>query len=142
MLGPLTVVEIGRGYIPACAGETIKYLWTCGGNVALDCVSLGGTVHPRVCGGNGPRVGVADSLVEEGYIPACAGETRLHAILDESLRVHPRVCGGNTAPNLPCPPSGVQVHPRVCGGNGTAGILSYGAFLYDGVHPRVCGGNM
>ena len=74
------------------------------------------------------------------YIPACAGETELIAIVafEAPNRVHPRVCGGNIhlARRVQVDP---KVHPRVCGGNTAHDEPP--AIRRTGVHPRVCGGN-
>ena len=90
------------GSIPACAGEPSPQ--------RISRISL--TVYPRVCGGTplrrkgqpkprglSPRVrgnpyreGIY--TVENGSIPACAGEPGARAGGRRRLPVYPRVCGG------------------------------------------------
>ena len=101
-------VHCGRRFIPACAGnrESIRFRVP------------GSTVHPRVCGeqsvaelvvcaptGSSPRVRGTDPyhfriLVDQRFIPACAGNRTATRIERSSSPVHPRVCGEQFAPPL------------------------------------------
>ncbi len=132
----------GRRFIPAYAGNTIRWL------SVLRTVS----VHPRVCGehhrsagrvialdGSSPRMrGTLIPLVgrvgRKRFIPAYAGNTALPAAERAASAVHPRVCGehapyedrrigierfipayaGNTMPQQHRR-ARWAVHPRVCG---------------------------
>ena len=96
-----------RGIIPACAGNTRTCLRT-------RCIRRD---HPRVCGehllpmrlfapisGSSPRVRgtrCADiwCVSDVGIIPACAGNTRTHALRRRRPRDHPRVCGEHLMPS-------------------------------------------
>ena len=89
------------GIIPACAGNTDE-------PPALSFIHRD---HPRVCGehrgtadgqeevpGSSPRVrgtlkGNAVARLENGIIPACAGNTDVSTHSQSSYRDHPRVCG-------------------------------------------------
>ena len=91
--------------IPACAGEPH------GRSLTIDSA----TVYPRVCGGTvnahapkrrapglsprvrGNRLQSLPSLVEEGSIPACAGEPSTPEHDHSQYEVYPRVCGGTAA---------------------------------------------
>ena len=91
------------GLIPACAGKT--YL---PGSTMSDSEA-----HPRVCGENevtmrehidppgssprvrGKRTWSAESGVDYGLIPACAGKTWDEMPPQERSAAHPRVCGEN-----------------------------------------------
>ena len=151
-------------YIPACAGETpMRPLY-----------AQQGQVHPRVCGGNPPTSRRGDGSKgtsprvrgkradprragsQEGYIPACAGETWKVTHTKGPWQVHPRVCGGNRA-KLTVARHSYGTSPRVRGklrlGAFTASRIRYipacagetshpHAQSHHGwVHPRVCGGN-
>ena len=90
-----------RRFIPACAGNGQP--WVFAFNVS--------PVHPRVCGermqtatkareriGSSPRVrgtvGQRHPRDAQGrFIPACAGNGRIHHPGDQGHPVHPRVCG-------------------------------------------------
>ena len=112
----------GARLIPACAGKTPPTSGTSGPR----------TAHPRVCGENIGRRGVADvqrgssprvrgkpagrrgCRVENGLIPACAGKTRSRASSWTARRAHPRVCGENLREvSLVAVPAGSS--PRVRG---------------------------
>ncbi|ASC07487.1 hypothetical protein S101468_03286 (plasmid) [Acetobacter pasteurianus subsp. pasteurianus] len=88
-------------FIPACAGNTL-----------IERISpTPYKVHPRVCGehlifgkvfcmafGSSPRVrgtraGFSENSRGDRFIPACAGNTKSHAIPASVTSVHPRVCG-------------------------------------------------
>ena len=89
------------GIIPACAGNT--------GQIMTAIGSVGD--HPRVCGehllefgdghvdeGSSPRVrgtllSFSLSMLMEGIIPACAGNTSKAEEIGLDRRDHPRVCG-------------------------------------------------
>ena len=89
--------------IPACAGKTGRSVF---GRSA-------GGAHPRVCGenheflrgqsalaGSSPRVRGKRGFAKcerdcGGLIPACAGKTRMLAIVFNGAAAHPRVCGEN-----------------------------------------------
>ena len=97
-----TLQKAARGSIPACAGEPTQVC-------RLLCFAK---VHPRVCGGannflicsitsRGPSPRVRGSqrsifspFVQDGSIPACAGEPLPHDQIHPAFEVHPRVCGG------------------------------------------------
>ena len=155
---------LGRGSIPACAGETTAH-FARGGCPA---------VYPRVCGGNrrwapaaffprglSPRVRgkhsqrrVSSTLSRS--IPACAGETRPTAAGGRRWGVYPRVCGGN-GDRPPAPPPAPGLSPRVRGkpqsffhcprGRGSIPACAgetpgpAAAECDPRVYPRVCGGN-
>ena len=110
------------GSIPACAGEPIP-------------AGRGGTyreVYPRVCGGTSVSVGAhspAEGLsprvrgnlhlgflecLEEGSIPACAGEPTVQVLALINQGVYPRVCGG-TLEALPRTRTTEGLSPRVRG---------------------------
>ena len=93
------------GSIPACAGEppsTCSTAWARG-------------VYPRVCGGTAAIVQVAllelglsprvrgnqwEGIilpVDDGSIPACAGEPERTTASRYGTRVYPRVCGGTSS---------------------------------------------
>ena len=152
------------GSIPACAGATSR----------LTLAGFLYEVYPRVCGGNlhpqrgvkhqgglsprvrGQRSRPSVALVNEGSIPACAGETATAASQAQPCSVYPRVCGGN----LPAPLSRSRLRglsPRVRGKPHTRrqpqirpGSIPAcaGETQRRGnhrrsakVYPRVCGGN-
>ena len=93
----------GARLIPACAGKTPPTSGTSGPR----------TAHPRVCGENIGRRGVADVQrgssprvrgkrgarrgggVRVGLIPACAGKTPPPGVPASPRAAHPRVCGEN-----------------------------------------------
>ena len=90
--------------IPACAGKTRPN----------HSSSPSSRAHPRVCGenntdfeycggtpGSSPRVrgkqrGCWKRCNSAGLIPACAGKTRAHQVIQDRCQAHPRVCGENT----------------------------------------------
>ena len=93
---------VGRGSIPACAGEPSPqvpgpararvYPRVCGGTLSWcrrDAAALG--LSPRV---RGNLVEVVDGAGQHGSIPACAGEPVCHLGCLRGLGVYPRVCGG------------------------------------------------
>ena len=77
------------------------------GSIKVDWRGL----SPRV---RGNRPGRPGDDIEEGSIPACAGEPTMAADGEAPPAVYPRVCG-EPSPAVPSrrPPS---VYPRVCGG--------------------------
>ena len=88
--------------IPACAGEPRNpsslrrtagvYPRVCGGTlVELRLDAYGRGLSPRV---RGNRRQHDVGLVDDGSIPACAGEPTKRARLAEDSGVYPRVCGG------------------------------------------------
>ena len=113
---------ISSRFIPACAGNT----WI---QILIGEIDA---VHPRVCGehhvrfpeklngiGSSPRVRgtlrhCAKAVVENRFIPACAGNTVCLLVARRKNAVHPRVCGEHHQ----------SVHP---------------AQLIDGSSPRVRG---
>ena len=158
-------VQVGRGCIPAPAGETRPgphSRWS-------------RPVHPRACGGNNPALtgraaddGASPRLRgkraaprhrggRSGCIPAPAGETSRRAPALSRRWVHPRACGGNgrgtpaaggcrgASPRL----RGKLHHPLGRGGRrgcipapaGETGCPAGSAGGW-GVHPRACGGNV
>ena len=154
--------EIGRRFIPACAGNTYGH----------SIRQLACTVHPRVCGehrfsykqtngefGSSPRVRGTrprspDPPAGRRFIPACAGNTSAPATSSASRPVHPRVCGEHAAcSSIPSYPAGSS--PRVRGtreGRGGAEMSRRFIPACAGntprfpspcsarpVHPRVCG---
>ena len=161
--GPLAQEVIGRGSIPACAGEPLPH-----GHNHAD-----GTVYPRVCGGTrrrsmppgrcgglsprvrGNRTGSEDVLRPAGSIPACAGEPIPLCSVASYLTVYPRVCGGTPRRRYPGT-RGSGLSPRVRGNRGPshsqgvprgsipacagepASASMPGALIR--VYPRVCGG--
>ena len=90
--------------IPACAGEPRP----------VHAAAFHSAVYPRVCGGTGfgnhkafllyglsPRVrgnqrAARYTTIEQGSIPACAGEPRRRFDTRNRRRVYPRVCGGTS----------------------------------------------
>ena len=90
-----------NGIIPACAGNTMKSIFS--DDNTRD--------HPRVCGehrvgvqlpvqvpGSSPRVRGTRTMtptrfVKRGIIPACAGNTQTVSGQESSAGDHPRVCG-------------------------------------------------
>ncbi len=151
------------GSIPACAGEP----------QGIERQSALGGVYPRVCGGTcavssvlppwaglSPRVRGnhplgARTRLEQGSIPACAGEPPLALGAQHLPRVYPRVCGG-TGKAWANSATTAGLSPRVRGnpvpiakkelGNGSipacAGEPRPGCRRCPrtGVYPRVCGG--
>jgi len=103
------VAERNSGFIPACAGESVRARNP--GNAAR--------VHPRLRGGEFPRRCRADRLdgssppargrgcpaqcrrVQLGFIPACAGERVPRSVSAGSTGVHPRLRGGEVPSNVP-----------------------------------------
>ena len=156
--------DAGRS-IPACAGEPRAR------TESLEAEK----VYPRVCGGtvvaNGkdmtddglsPRVRgnhTVESIkgLENGSIPACAGEPPKDGLADGTQEVYPRVCGGTAARNEK-PVSVTGLSPRVRGNRGQpdqtvicdgsipacAGEPRSGCWPVSGrrVYPRVCGGTL
>ena len=114
--------KLGRGSIPACAGEP--------GKAKGDGTGL--AVYPRVCGGThtggsarrageglsprvrGNRVQAAIDTVKLGSIPACAGEPQASLGQTHHPTVYPRVCGG-TCPWTFMRPTRAGLSPRVRG---------------------------
>ena len=108
-------------------------------------------LSPRV---RGNRHAGDDGTVQDGSIPACAGEPCYHMPRSARMRVYPRVCGGTR--QVRQRPEAVRVYPRVCGGTAIgddppgmiggsipacAGEPLDGATSDRlGVYPRVCGG--
>ena len=152
-----------RGSIPACAGEP----------TTPPSTSRPWGVYPRVCGGTGatraeqatgqglsPRVrGNQESgvrvVVEQGSIPACAGEPRRRCRRLATSRVYPRVCGGTLLiRRFALLAQGLS--PRVRGNHLRLGgmgkllgsipacagepLLRHFPRQPYGVYPRVCGG--
>ena len=155
--------RMGRGSIPACAGEPCAssapvriarvYPRVCGGTTARAisrCVIRG--LSPRV---RGNRAGGAAAARPSGSIPACAGEPGGDATPTSPTTVYPRVCGGtrtSTASSsvirglsprvrgnlLPihCSPSSQGSIPACAGEPIWPWALAAGWWVY----PRVCGG--
>ena len=149
--------------IPACAGEPCG-IGVCAGD---------GRVYPRVCGGTfdstlrsslelglSPRVRGNPMTaqmreMENGSIPACAGEPQAAGRTPKRRRVYPRVCGGTPTSGTPSS-SGPGLSPRVRGNLPQSATRTYstrsipacagepGTARYSrafaGVYPRVCGG--
>ena len=113
---------LGRGSIPACAGEPAQCRTRPGGH----------GVYPRVCGGAclivvgmaqwmglSPRVRgslMAFALLFGiiGSIPACAGEPNCKTRVSLKIWVYPRVCGGASTPQW-LAGSDTGLSPRVRG---------------------------
>jgi len=94
------------GFIPACAGESGQ-AWS---------PDQQSRVHPRLRGGESPsrtmrtswtgssppargtRLTSAGEHVNHGFIPACAGESRMPSALPDASGVHPRLRGGEDSP--------------------------------------------
>ena len=111
-----------RGSIPACAGEP---------PCRIPQLALAG-VYPRVCGGTrmywrvhsqitglsprvrGNRLIETSTKMDDGSIPACAGEPQFGAAPLSTCWVYPRVCGGTQIVNALTPPS-EGLSPRVRG---------------------------
>ena len=160
---PEGVHAVGRGSIPACAGEPPQWGRT----------PPRAGVYPRVCGGTPsvPHVGVVirglsprvrgnrrrcgRTCPGRRSIPACAGEPLPLPLGNVSPRVYPRVCGGTgkrgceymMSPGLSPRVRGNHVPGRMAvGGNRSipacAGEPSglRRACLSGSVYPRVCGG--
>ena len=95
---------LDAGSIPACAGEPCLrslppltnevYPRVCGGTVLTDpsALKLDG-LSPRV---RGNRTMAELEVMDEGSIPACAGEPCLIGTATEGNEVYPRVCGGTS----------------------------------------------
>ena len=151
------------GSIPACAGEPAA------------CHTSGAAVkvYPRVCGGTcypcptpsrssglSPRVRgnlmFLDKIrVDDGSIPACAGEPGAVASSGLTMTVYPRVCGGTAVFSLQ-DANDPGLSPRVRGNHtsvtqATARTRSIPAcageplrtassWTVSAVYPRVCGG--
>ena len=149
-------------FIPAPAGNTV---WPLG-------AKIGPTVHPRACGehyqaagrerdnvGSSPRLrGTLARLKLRAlvmrFIPAPAGNTRLHPTRFKRPTVHPRACGEHHLRRCPAPsPRGSS--PRLRGtpqsisrsllslrfipapaGNTVANHMN---LTFGSVHPRACG---
>ena len=88
-------------------------------------------LSPRVRGNH--SVGI-NHAVQNGSIPACAGEPRCSSSEHDFKRVYPRVCGEPRPTRRPHPCLGV--YPRVCGG--TAGV-AWSGHPCSGLSPRVRG---
>ncbi len=117
----LPLLQGGRRFIPACAGNTTLsaaptgsrpvHPRVCGDTVRVWRTSIKSSVHPRVCGehnehrlrvrgvaGSSPRVRgtrlrPAVRVLERRFIPACAGNTSSASSPGPRTAVHPRVCG-------------------------------------------------
>ena len=159
----------GIGSIPACAGEPWPARRRTTGNPVYPRVCGGATQHvhpPSQSAGLSPRVrgsldGERIRRIEQGSIPACAGEPRCKFLvpLRPWRTVYPRVCGGaelnaggvatDGTGSIPAcagepfrrrsrPDCGfvVRVYPRVCGG---ATIRIDAEDLEKGLSPRVRG---
>ena len=116
------------GSIPACAGEPTQSRG----------VRSAGSVYPRVCGGTnrnhflsrdggglsprvrGNLVKVLVWAVNNGSIPACAGEPSMVWVSAVGSAVYPRVCGGTGAERV-SRADGKGLSPRVRG-NPKAGL--------------------
>ena len=92
----------GLGSIPACAGEPPKspttaanspvYPRVCGGTAAAWSIkAASGGLSPRVRGNHGQK---STCGMEQGAIPACAGEPLPAHAHRRGDRGYPRVCGG------------------------------------------------
>ena len=114
--------RMGGRSIPACAGEpaglwrqddgTQVYPRVCGGTSECALVSAGWEgLSPRV---RGNLIGLTAGVIDEGSIPACAGEPYPRQQLIVLLRVYPRVCGG-TGDNLHDAEVSAGLSPRVRG---------------------------
>ena len=95
-------VQIFKGSIPACAGESRRW----------HRASAGNRVYPRVCGGiwdgrwrkvfggglsprvRGNLLGECYNFIANRSIPACAGESLTRNFERLKKEVYPRVCGG------------------------------------------------
>ena len=152
-----------RGSIPACAGEPPpgrgrrRWRWVyprvCGGTTN-SCAIIHDVwgLSPRVRGNLNPPHQVA---VDDGSIPACAGEPPAHIAVARIGWVYPRVCGGTDLVAL-IELDRLGLSPRVrgnlgtsCGDSGKGGSIPacageppVGAAARAGgrVYPRVCGG--
>ena len=159
--GDLHIVFAGS--IPACAGEPPTpslsgrrrkvYPRVCGGTVLwMEWQEVLGGLSPRVRG-NLRRVAL--HYLQEGSIPACAGEPQSPAVQEVVKRVYPRVCGGTSdRPIGCCRLDGLS--PRVRGNHFKQGVCDKNIgsipacageprFFREGfrlfaVYPRVCGG--
>ena len=155
--------EIGRGSIPACAGEPgtdfenvlrfTVYPRVCGGTATppVTCNDLPG-LSPRV---RGNRWSQTRRQRMPGSIPACAGEPCPPSCTESCTRVYPRVCGGTGGNGHPAPPP-TGLSPRVRGNQGevigqrltTRSIPACAGEPFGSgglpparwVYPRVCGG--
>ena len=112
--------RVGRGSIPACAGEPLKFFHH-GSEVE---------VYPRVCGGTitrlwplaaqmglsprvrGNRLGRPRPSGPGGSIPACAGEPSLGSAGIGESGVYPRVCGGTPKRSLFVSTSAKELPPN------------------------------
>ena len=156
---------MGKGSIPACAGEPLL----------LGALYVGAEVYPRVCGGTvrilirceidkglSPRVRGNHAVPKvdsqpPGSIPACAGEPRSKRTIMAAMPVYPRVCGGTI--DLPVRAMIIRgLSPRVRGNL----MAACDFFFHNGsipacageppalpsdiplceVYPRVCGGTV
>ena len=130
------------------------------------------TVHPRVCGeqdvkgtldrvsnGSSPRVRGTEvdylsDLMDNRFIPACAGNRPVCGAAQTMISVHPRVCGEQksdahqqhadhgSSPRVrgtdgpPLTDDDIERFIPACAGNSIVGALSTKPAT---VHPRVCG---
>ena len=98
---PTLALSLALGIIPACAGNTSWRSTTVAhwrdhprmcGEHRMDClghcVSLGSSPHVR-----GTLGALLTEFVEQGIIPACAGNTRRSTATNRGARDHPRMCG-------------------------------------------------
>ena len=154
---------VGRGSIPACAGEPCRagrrsgcwrvYPRVCGGAVGESRLpGLMRGLSPRV---RGSRNDGRKQDRMDGSIPACAGEPRGSWSATSSGWVYPRVCGGapddllkghrylGLSPRVRGSRAGPLGRQRnqgsipACAGEPGAAAMSACA---TGVYPRVCGG--
>ena len=104
----------GKQVCTCHCGATLRLIPACAGKTGLSSLIDAQTrAHPRVCGENldykdpanwwkgssprvrGKRVHKLISRHACGLIPACAGKTVAHSLINAVLGAHPRVCGEN-----------------------------------------------
>ena len=85
----------------------------------------------------GNQDGEGRVAVDDGSIPACAGEPPSGAPVAGKGGVYPRVCGG-TMRSPVCSPKPSGLSPRVRGNR----IQPPGTHSSGGVYPRACGGTV
>ena len=156
-------VQLGRGSIPACAGEPGCRAWrrrwpavyprVCGGtNILRTLLPAAVGLSPRVRGNPGARY---FPIALKGSIPACAGEPSTLPRYSRAGGVYPRVCGGTRVVSIP-PTLCQGLSPRVRGNHGGVKTPSGGSGSIPAcagepnrlrrcrwrpkVYPRVCGG--
>ena len=122
------LIAESSGSIPACAGEpsTSKrshiasplfcvYPRVCGGTKNKGPAIIRSQVYPRVCGGTAWDYAQPRVPLQNGSIPACAGEP-IHPCHAGKMGLSPRVRGNLVIIQALMVSINPTVYPRVCGG--------------------------